>query len=148
MEFDLVEAILDALGNLDLAFAGQQLDRPHLSHVHAYGVCRAAEFGIHAGERRFGFLGGFLVSSRCIGQRRGLGLRRLFIDRDAHIVDHVDDILDLFGIDNVVWQVVVDLDIGQVTLLFASGNQILQLLSLLAHANGCLFFTQDSNPYG
>jgi len=40
------QAIFDALGNLDLAFARQQLDRAHLAHIHAHGVGGAAKVGV------------------------------------------------------------------------------------------------------
>ena len=40
----VLQAVLDALGDLDLAFAREQLDRAHLAHVHAHRVGGAAEF--------------------------------------------------------------------------------------------------------
>ena len=40
---DHVAAGLDALGDLDLALAGQQLDRAHLAQIHAHRVVGAAE---------------------------------------------------------------------------------------------------------
>jgi hypothetical protein len=46
---DLIQAFLDALGDLEFAFAGQQLDGAHLAHVHADGIGGAAKFGIDAG---------------------------------------------------------------------------------------------------
>ncbi len=63
--------------------------------------------------------------------------------RDAHVVDHVDDILDLLRIDDIVRQVVIDLGIGQVALLLAAGNQILKLLGLCAPTDHCSFLAQD-----
>ncbi len=42
----VLQAFLDPLGDLDLALARQQLDRPHLAHIHAYRVGGAAEFRI------------------------------------------------------------------------------------------------------
>ncbi len=50
----VLQAFLDALGDLDLAFAGEELDRAHLAHVHAHRVGGAAEFGV---ERRYRGLG-------------------------------------------------------------------------------------------
>ena len=76
-----------------------------------------------------------------------LGVRRFFVHRDTHVIDHVDDVFDLLWIDDVVGQVVVDLGIGQVALFLAAGNQIFELLSLLARGNYCCtFFSQDGNP--
>src|SRR3989449_3391322 len=50
----VAQAFLDALGDLDLALAREQLDRAHLAHVHAHRVGGAAELGIHRGERGLG----------------------------------------------------------------------------------------------
>src|SRR5690606_39890884 len=46
----LVQAFLDALGDGDLAFAGQELDRAHLAHVHAHRVGGAAALAIERGQ--------------------------------------------------------------------------------------------------
>jgi hypothetical protein len=46
------------------------------------------------------------------------------VHRDTHVIDHVYDVFDLLGIDNIVRQVVIDLGIGQIALLFAAGNQV------------------------
>src|SRR5690606_8545675 len=54
----LVQAFLDALGDRDLAFAGQQLDRAHLAHVHAHRVGGAAALAVECGQRGGGLLGG------------------------------------------------------------------------------------------
>ena len=45
-------------------------------------------------------------------------IRRGLMHRDPHIVDHVDDIFDLLRIDDIVGQVIVDLVVSQVTLIF------------------------------
>ena len=95
------------------------------------------------GLGRFRFLGGVIVVGHGrIGQQDFLGLRRLLVDRDAHVVNHVDDILDLLGIDDVVRQVIVDLCVGQKSLFLAAGNQVFELLRLFAAANCCTFFAQ------
>src|SRR5690606_12496038 len=60
--YHVLEAVLDALGDLDLALAGQQFDRAHLAHVHAYRVGGAAEIGVDRRQGLFGFfLGDVLV---------------------------------------------------------------------------------------
>ena len=122
---DLVQAIFDALGNLDLALARQQLDRAHLPHVHAHRIGRTAEFCVDAGQRRFGFLSGVvIVRDGGVRQQQRFGVGRLLMDGNAHVVDHVDDILDLLGIDDVVRQVIVHFRVGQITLFLAAGNQV------------------------
>jgi hypothetical protein len=47
------------------------------------------------------FFDGFFVG-RCgwLGRENALVVRRLFVHRNAHVVDRVDDLLDLFGIDD------------------------------------------------
>ena len=49
------------------------------------------------------------------------------MDIDAHAVDHADDVFDLLGIDDVVGQVVIDLGIGQVALLQALADELLDV---------------------
>ena len=123
-DLDRFEAFLDALGNADFTFAGQQFDRAHLAHVHAHRVGRAAELGVEIRQCRRRFLNGFLVRrGGRIGQQQGLGIRCLFVHRNTHVIDHVDDIFDLLGIDNLARQVVVHLGVGEVSLLLAAGHQ-------------------------
>jgi hypothetical protein len=55
---------------------------------------------------------------------------------DAHAVDHADDVFDLFGIDDVVRQVIVDFGVGQVTLFQALADQLLDV-GLGGLAFGC-----------
>jgi hypothetical protein len=74
---------------------------------------------------------------------RRLGVRCLFVHRDAHVVDGVDDVLDLLRIDDLGWQVVVDFAIGQVALFLAAGNQQLQLrLAVFGDYDGGLLVAQ------
>ena len=124
----VLQAFLDALGDFDFAFAGQQLDRAHFAHVHAHRIGGAAEIGIHGGKRRLGLFHDILVGHcrRGIGHEQGFGIRRLVVDGNAHVVDHADDALDLLGIEHVVRQVVVDLGIGQVAAFLAQHDQGLQ----------------------
>ena len=147
---DLVQTVLDALRDFNFALARQQLDRTHFAHVHADRVGRATKLGIDAGEGGLGFLAASSSLSRRVGQSIRLGFRCFFVHRDAHVINHVDDIFDLFGIDDVVGQVIVDLGIGQVTLLLASGDQIFELLSLLAPATTvrCVFLVKTELPAG
>ena len=148
MEFDLVQAVFDTFGDFDLTLSGQQLDRAHLTHVHADRVGGPAELGIDARKRGFGFLGGIVVvvGDRGLGQEQGLGIRRLLVHGDTHVVDHVNDIFDLFGIDDVVRQMIIHFRIRQEALLLATGNQLFQLLGLLAAANHSAFVAQDEPP--
>ena len=135
----LVEAFLDALRDADLAFAREQLDRAHLAHVHADGIRRAAELGVDRRERGGGFLGRVLVVRYCgIGENQRLGVRCLLVHRDAHIVDHVDDVFDLLRIDDLARQMVVDLTVREVTLLLAFRDEQLQLRLTFVFLELCL----------
>ena len=123
-----VEAFLDALGDRDLALAGQQFHRAHLAHVHAHRVGRAAELGVDGGgERCRGFLGGFVVGHDRLAQQQCFGIRRLLVHRNAHVVDHLHDVFDLLRIDDLGGQVIVDLGVGQEALFLAARDQELEL---------------------
>ena len=43
-------------GNLDFAFAGQEVDDSHLAHVHAHRIGRAPELAVNGRQRGGGFL--------------------------------------------------------------------------------------------
>ena len=97
----------------DLALAGEQLDRAHLAHVHAHRVGGAADFGVHRGQQRHGFLGGgFVVGAAAglVGQR--IGIRCGVVHFDADALEHRHDVFDLLRVDDVVGQVVVDLGVS------------------------------------
>ena len=126
----MAQAVLDALGDLDLALAREQLDRAHLAHVHAHRVGGAAEFGVDGRERGLGLLLDVLVGLR---HRLGVGgdeqrflVGRLVVDLDAHVAEGGDDRFDLLGVDQVVGQVVVDLGVGEEAALLAELDQVLE----------------------
>ena len=125
---DRLETLLDALRDAYFAFARQQLDGAHFAHIHAHGIGRATELRVQIGERGRGLFDGFFVGrgSR-VGQQQRFRIRCFFIDRDAHVVDHVDDVFDLFRIDDLAGQMIVDFSVGEVSLLLAARDQQLQL---------------------
>ena len=49
---------------------------------------------------------------------------RRFVHGDAHVVDHANDIFDLLGFNDAVGQMVIDLRVGQETLLLTFCNQL------------------------
>ena len=60
---------------------------------------------------------------------------------DTHVVDHADDVFDLFGIDDVIGQMVIHFGIGQVSLFLALDDEHLDvggflLLDMLGR-HGC-----------
>ncbi len=130
---DLVQAFFDALGDGDFALAREQFHGTHLAHVHAHGVGGAAHFGVHGRQHGDGFFRrGFVVDGRDrrFRQQR-LGIGRNLVHLDTHVVDHADDVFDLFRIDDVVGQVVVDFGVGQIALFFALDDQGLDFGLLL-----------------
>ena len=120
----LVLAGLDALGDLDLALAAQQLDRAHLAQVHAHGIVGAAEFLVLAGRlgRHHGGLGR-------LGRVGGGGLFLLLglDDIDAGFRQHRHGVLDLLGGHLVGRQGGVQLVIGDVAALLALLDELLEL---------------------
>ena len=63
-------------------------------------------------------------------------IRGGLLDHDAHVVDHPDDVFDLVSLDDAGGEMVVDLGVGQITLFFALGDQLLQLRLLLFLIHG------------
>ena len=131
----LAHAVLDALGEVDLALAREQLDRAHLAHVHAHRVGGAAEFALDRRHRDLlGLFGGLVLvfRRRRLGlEQQGFRIRRLVVHLDAHVVDHAHDRLDLVGIVDVLGQVVVDFPVREETLFLALDDQLLELYALL-----------------
>ena len=90
---------LDALGDGDLALAGEKLDRAHLAEIHADRIVGAVgrlarRLGGDRGRRRLGeFAGLGLFLARLLGLLGLVGLD----DVDAHVVEHGVDVLDLVG---------------------------------------------------
>ncbi|MNF59552.1 hypothetical protein D3C84_411460 [compost metagenome] len=93
----LADAFLDALGDFDLAFAGQQLHRTHFAHVHAHRVGGATDVAFHRGQGRSGLLGGSFVGVT-FGEQQGIRIRSCLEYVDPHVVDHADDVFHLFRI--------------------------------------------------
>ena len=123
----LQQAVLDTLGDGNFAFTGQQLNRTHLAHIHAHRVGSAADLGFHSGQRcRCLFGRGVVLGGRGGGvvQDQRIGIRCDFVHRNTHIVDHVDDVFDLFRIDDVIRQMIVHLGICEEALLFTLGNEL------------------------
>jgi hypothetical protein len=91
-----------------------------------------------------GFLGDGLVIAGGgrgrVGHEQGLGIRRNLVHLDAHVIDHADDVFDLFRIDNVVRKVVVDFGVGQVALFAALDDELLDF--------GLLFLILDRHDPG
>ena len=77
---------LDALGDLDLALAREQLDRAHLAQVHAHRIVGAAEVLL---VDRGGTLGLVALALEVgLGDAVGAAAVLVAADADAHLVEH------------------------------------------------------------
>ena len=101
---DSFEPFLDALGDANLAFPVEQLDAAHLAHVHAHRVGGAAELIVQrrqCGSRFFDrFIILFAVRTGSVRQQQGFIVRSFLVDGDPHVLDHANNVVDLFGIDH------------------------------------------------
>jgi hypothetical protein len=82
-----------------------------------------------------GFCGIVIGGDRGIGNGRVIRIGGSLVHGDAHIIDHPDDVFDLFRFDNTVRQVVIDFCVGKEALLLSLCDQLLKLglLLLLIH---------------
>jgi hypothetical protein len=121
-----VAAGLDALGDGDLALAGQQFDAAHLAQIHADRVVGAAEIGlIDIAAAFLVVLVVFLGLGGLLG--RGLAILRFlgFDDIDAELVERRHRVLDEFGGHLLGRQGGVQFVIGDVAAFLAAGDQLL-----------------------
>ena len=110
-------ARLDALGDGDLAFPGQQFHRSHFAQIHAYRIVGAADFvfiDVAGGAFRFRFLGFF---------RRVFGFF-VFDHVDAGFGQHRHGVLDLLGGDLIRRQRRVELIVGDVADFLAARDHL------------------------
>ena len=117
---------LDALGDGDLALAGQKLDRAHFAQIHAHRIVGALGrlLGFGLGRRlrgdldQFAGLGLFFLRllARAFAFLVGFGLLGLH-HVDAHLAHHREHVLDLLGGDFLRGHHGVELFIGDVAAL-------------------------------
>ncbi len=131
-------AVLDALGNLHLALAGEQGHRPHLAQVHAHGVVGlgvAVVLFLLLGLARARGLGGgarlFSVRPVCLFGHPHL--RGRVHDLDAFTTQGREPVVDLVGRHDALGHVIVDFVISEKPLGPANGDELAFLaLALLA----------------
>ncbi len=79
-----------------------------------------------------------------------IGIINNGIHRDAHVVDHVDDVFDLFRIDDFARQMIVHFSVSEVALLLAARDQQFELRLTLVRdlsRGACWrFFDQGGRP--
>ena len=113
-------AALDALGDLDFAFAREQRDRAHLAQVHADGVVGLVE---RAGRQ---------VELELLGPFAGAVEQLVFAvlllgvdDLDAGAAERAEQVVELVRRGDVGRQQLVDLVVEQVALFLADGDELL-----------------------
>ena len=64
----ILETTLNALGDFNLAFTRQELNGPHLTHIHTNRVSRTTKVRVNGSERSFGFVFDIIVGGghRCV----------------------------------------------------------------------------------
>ena len=134
-------AVLDALGDLDLALAGEQRDRPHLAQVHAHRVVGLGVAVASSSSSGSSFLASTSLLFLLLGVRLGvsllgdLQLRRRIDDLDALAGEGRQPVVHLIRRDDVLRHVLVDLVVGQEALRLAHGDE-LALLALALLGGG------------
>ena len=132
----------DFFGDNDFVFAREQIHLPHFAHIHAYRVGGAAEFGVGAGKGGFGFGNSIVVGhvGRVVGHQQGFAVGRFFGYLNAQAGNHIDDIVDLFGIRHIVGQGIVDFGVGDVAAFFTLQNQLSEPCPLLLRGERAVAF--------
>ena len=125
---DAVLATLDALGDFDFAFAREQRNGSHLAQIHADGII--GFFQRAGGEVEFDVLGAFFYFFEFFFQ---IGRRpfRAFEHIDSLRPDRGQQIFQVFRRVHIVRDKVVDLIIGQISLLFACVDQLFYVVVLV-----------------
>ncbi len=115
----------DPFGDGDFAFAGQQLDRPHLAQVHAHRVVRAAQVVLV--DVTGGRGGLFLAVAIAVTVTFGRGVVGLFVfdHVDAHFGQHRHGVFDLLRRYLFRGQGAVQVVIGDVPAFLALGDHLL-----------------------
>ena len=131
----VLQTFLDLLGNDDLALAGEQLDRAHLAHVHAHRVGGATELGVHGGQCGLGLFLGVVVGrgDGAVVEQQRIGVGGLFIDRDAHVAEGADHLVNGLDLGQPFGQVVVDLGVGEEAPLLAQLDELAQAAAARFH---------------
>jgi len=126
---------LDALGDFDFTFAGEQGNSAHLAEIHADGVVGLLESAGREVELyvvRF-FSGFGLVFIAATGA--------LFAgqDIDALGVDGGEEVIEIVRGGDITGQEVVDLAIGEISLLFSCVDELVYIVFVLINffSHGC-----------
>ena len=131
-------ALLDPLGERDLALAREERDAAHLAEVHPDRVLGAADGARREIDRVAGLgLDGLLpLVEGVFDLVQGAGRLGAVDDVDVHGSEHQHDVVELVRGDQVSGQGVVELFVGDVALLLARRDQLVQLFQFRVVAHG------------
>ncbi len=111
--FDFVFGVLDAFGDFDFLFAGEQRDLAHLLEVHADGVVQDVQADLVFVFVRFGLFDAVHF--------------RLVDDFDFQVAQFAVEIVQFVRGDDAIGQGVVDVVVGQVALFLGQADEFLDL---------------------
>ena len=111
----VLEAFLDPLGNFDLTFTSQQLNRAHFTHIHAHRISCSTKIRVNCRQRRFGLVLDVIIRGRdrrIFTEQQRFSIGSLIVDRDTHIAKRADNAINGLSIHQIIRQMVVDLAVG------------------------------------
>ena len=122
------QGVFDFFGDDDFVFARQEFHLPHFAHIHAHGVGGAAEFGVGVGKGGLRFFYRVVVghAGAAVVHQQAVGIGGFFGYLNTQTLNHVDDVVNLFGVGHVVRQGIVDFGVSDVAAVFALQYQLAQ----------------------
>ena len=113
--------ILNAFGNFHLLLAGEQGDLAHLLEIHADGVVEDVELGV--GFLLFFFLLFLFLLLFGFGDFFDAVDIRGLDDLDLNSAELADDRVEMIGVADALGEVLVEIFVGQIALLFGESNE-------------------------
>ena len=125
-ENHVLQAVFDALADLNFILTRKKLYGSHLTHVNTHGIGRTAEFTFYRRKRSFGFRFGIFIAypfSTALNEQLLL-IGSHFVHRNVEIAKNVDNRLDGIFVKQRVGDVVIDFAVGDVAALLAQADQL------------------------
>ena len=119
-----VQPRLNALGNGNFAFAGQQINSAHFAHIHTHRIGRAADFAF----RQQRVIGQFLIFR---GDHVIIAFGRRFDHINAHLHQKRDDFFIFIAFQHMLGQGFMDFFVSQKPLLTPTLNQFFNIILIV-----------------
>src|SRR5699024_1544808 len=110
-----------------------------------------AKIRVNCGQSSIGLFFHIVISacnSCIVTHQQGFSIRCLVVDRNTHIAKGGDDTLYRIGIDQIIWQMIVDRAIGEIATLFAELNQGVEAITTRFLFLGCELATATKDIAG